>query len=122
MLQLKLTMLMAVLALSLASGCAQYSDKRGVEVSWDSDTLSSFSAGSTTRQDVLTKLGPPSQVISLGDESVLYYLFERAEGEAMILIVYNTFDVDTRYDRAVFFFDENDILTEYASRTPANAP
>jgi outer membrane protein assembly factor BamE (lipoprotein component of BamABCDE complex) len=113
---------MAVLALSLASGCAQYSDKRGVEVSWNSDTLSSFSAGSTTRQDVLTKLGPPSQVISLGDESVLYYLYERAEGEAMILIVYNTFDVDTRYDRAVFFFDENDILTEYASRTPANAP
>jgi hypothetical protein len=23
--------------------------------------------------------------------------------------------VDTRYDRAIFFFDENDVLTEYST-------
>ena len=42
-------------------------------------------------------------------------LFEKSRGEGMILIVYNTIDIDTSYDRAVFFFDNNDVLTEYSS-------
>jgi hypothetical protein len=48
-------------------------------------------------------------------ESALYYLFEHSDGEGIILIVYNRFRIDTRYDRAIFFFDENDVLTEYAT-------
>ena len=46
---------------------------------------------------------------------MLYYLFEQSEGEGMILIVYNRMRIDTRYDRAVFFFDENDVLKEYST-------
>ena len=106
---------LASLVAVLMSGCAQYENKRGVEVSWQDAALSEFSVGSTHRKEVLARLGPPSQLISLGDESVLYYLYERSEGEGLILLVYNRFTVDTRYDRAVFFFDENDVLTEFAS-------
>jgi hypothetical protein len=65
---------------------------------------------------VLDALGPPSQVIALDDETVLYYLFEKAEGEGMILILYNRIEVETRYDRAIFFFDKNDLLTDYSTR------
>ena len=36
------------------------------------------------------------------------------------MIVYNRFDVQTKYDRAVFFFDENDLLTEYSSQISAD--
>lgn len=61
-------------------------------------------------------LGPPSQVIALDGESALYYLFEHSEGEGLILIVYNRMRIDTRYDRAIFFFDEHDVLTEFATR------
>ncbi len=43
-------------------------------------------------------------------------LYERRAGTGLILIVYNRFDVDTRYDRAVFFFDGDDKLTEYSSK------
>ena len=113
--------LLAVLALATLAACAQYNDKRGVEVSWDESTLSGFEVGKTTRREVLTELGPPSQVIALGDETVLYYLYERSDGQALILIVFNKLDVDTRYDRAVFFFDENDVLTEYSTRNPVDA-
>ena len=99
----------------LLAGCAQYTDKRGVEVTWQPQTIEQLKKGESTRNDVLALLGPPSQVISIGDETVLYYLFEKSTGEGYILIVYNRFDRGTEYDRAVFFFDSNDVLTEYAT-------
>ena len=100
---------------SLLGACAQYENKRGVEVTWNPAAMQDLSVGETTRKQVMAELGPPSQVISLDGETVLYYLYERSAGNGLILIVYNRFTVDTRYDRAVFFFDENDVLTEYAS-------
>jgi outer membrane protein assembly factor BamE (lipoprotein component of BamABCDE complex) len=118
-----LSILRLVLALVLVcvfTGCAQYSDKRGVEVTWQPAVMEQMHKGETTRREVLTRLGPPSQVISLGDETVLYYLFEKSAGEGLILIVYNRFNVVTQYDRAVFFFDENDLLTEFSSQISAD--
>ncbi len=105
--------------LILASGCAQYENKRGVLERWQDGGTQSFVPGETTRQQVLEALGPPSQVIALDDETVLYYLFERTAGDGLILIVYNQFKVDTRYDRAIFFFDGEDRLTDYASEFAA---
>ena len=99
----------------LAGGCAQYENKRGVLAEWQDSSNADFVAGETTRQDVLSALGPPSQLIALGDETVLYYLFERSEGDGLILIVYNQFKVNTRYDRAIFFFDADDRLTDFSS-------
>lgn len=104
------------LCLLLLHGCAQFESKRGVEVNWQSVVTEKLVIGKTTRPEVLKLLGPPSQVIALDNESVLYYLFERSEGEGLILIVYNRMRIDTRYDRAIFFFDENDVLTEFSTR------
>ena len=103
--------------LTLLSGCATYTDNRGIEVSWDAASVADFEVGTTTRNDVLSRLGPPSQVIDLEDETVLYYLYERTTGNGLVLVVYNRFDMDTQYDRAVFFFDEEDRLTEFSTRT-----
>ena len=104
-------------------GCAQYENKRGVEVTWQESVTSHLTRGETTRKEALALLGPPSQVISLDDETVLYYLFERSKGDGVILIVYNRMKIETHYDRAVLFFDENDILTDFATRIdePAEA-
>lgn len=97
------------------AGCAQYDNRRGVEVTWKPAAIGDLQSGKTTRAEILARLGPPSQVIALGDESVLYYLNEQADGDALLLIAYNRFSVDTRYDRAIFFFDENDILTDHST-------
>lgn len=108
--------LTTLLCLGLLSACVQYKSKRGVEVAWQTVVVNELIRGQSTRADVLDALGPPSQVIALEEETVLYYLFEKAEGEGVILIIYNRIEVDTRYDRAIFFFDENDILTDYSTR------
>ncbi|MEZ5502261.1 MAG: outer membrane protein assembly factor BamE, partial [Halioglobus sp.] len=83
---------------------------------WQPANTDKLVKGQSTRSDVLKLLGPPSQVISLDGETALYYLFEHSEGQGLILIVYNRMDIDTRYDRAIFFFDEHDVLTEYSTR------
>ncbi len=104
------------LLVALSGGCAQFESKRGVEVNWQETVTEQLVTNQSTRRDVLALLGPPSQVIALDGESALYYLFEHSEGEGLILIVYNRFRISTRYDRAIFFFDEHDVLTEYATR------
>ena len=114
---MKLSAVFTVLLLStsLLAGCAQFESKRGVEVNWQSTVTEQLVNGESTRRDVLAMLGPPSQVIALDGESALYYLFEHSEGEGLILIVYNRMRIDTRYDRAIFFFNEDDVLTEFAT-------
>ena len=111
-----LLVLVSLTCLSLVTGCVRFKSKRGVEVSWHSTVVEGFHKGQTTRAEVLKVLGPPSQIISLEEETVLYYLYEKQEGEGMILILYNRIDIDTRYDRAVFFFDANDVLTDYSAK------
>ena len=104
------------IAVLLLQACAQYENKRGVDVRWQDSVTSQLTRGSSTRNDVLQLLGPPSQVISLDGETALYYLFEHARGDGLILVFYNRTRIETRYDRAIFFFDENEVLTEYSTR------
>ncbi len=117
--KLRLPLIAAALAGLVLSGCAQYENKRGVEVTWQDSVTNQLVKGRSSREEVLQLLGPPSQVIALEEETVLYYLFERSEGDGLILILYNRMKIDTRYDRAIFFFDEHDVLTDYATRIQA---
>ena len=109
-----------VLLTLLLGGCVQFKAQRGIEVAWQDEVVGSLERGRSTRADVMALLGPPSQIISLEDETALYYLFEKAEGEGAILILYNTIDIGYRYDRAIFFFDENDVLTDYSTKIHAH--
>ncbi len=113
-------LLIVCLCLSLLAGCVKFNSRRGVEVAWQDQVVASLEKGSSTRTDVLELLGPPSQVISLKDETVLYYLFEKSEGDGVILIVYNRIDIDTRYDRAIFFFDKDDVLNDFSTKVLAH--
>jgi len=104
------------LCMTLLGACAQFDSKRGVEVNWQTEVTDKLTKGESTRAYVLALLGPPSQVIALDGETALYYLFEQSKGDGLILIVYNRMRIDTRYDRAIFFFNEHDVLTEYSTR------
>jgi hypothetical protein len=112
-------LIVLTLCLGLLGACAQFESKRGVEVNWQSDVTDKLTRGESTRANVLALLGPPSQVIALDGETALYYLFEQSQGDGLILILYNRMRIDTRYDRAIFFFDEKDILTEYSTHIHA---
>ena len=114
---MKRTFLLTAMLLSLAllQACAQYDDKRGVTVNWQDTAMASLVIGTSTRKDVLTLLGPPSQVISMAGQSAFYYLYAHSEGEGLVLIVYNRMRIETQYDRAIFFFDDDEILTEYST-------
>ena len=113
-------LLILCLCLPLLAGCVKFNSRRGVEVAWQDRVVANLEKGRSTRADVLELLGPPSQVISLRDETVLYYLFEKAEGDGVILIVYNRIDIDTHYDRAIFFFDEHDVLSDFSTKVRAH--
>ena len=117
---MKRLLIISIVCLTVLTGCVQFKSRRGVEVAWQDEVVANLEKGSSTRADVLELLGPPSQVIALKDETVLYYLFEKIEGEGAILILYNTVDIRAHYDRAIFFFDANDVLTDYSTRVLAH--
>ncbi len=64
----------------------------------------------TTQAEVLDLLGPPSQLISLRDQTVFYYLTEEMSGKGQIFIVWNQVSAESKYDRAIFFFDAGGVL------------
>ena len=109
-----LSLAAAAAVLLAAGGCASFSTERGVETRWRAADAPVFKAGSTTQSDVMKALGPPSQIISLGDSSVFYYLREQGAGKGLILIIYNQVRYAAEYDRAIFFFDNRGVLAEYS--------
>lgn len=114
------TTVILLLTVILLSGCVKFKSQRGIEVTWQDEVMANLDKGKNTRAEVLALLGPPSQVISLPSETVLYYLFERIEGNGAILILFNTIDIKVQYDRAIFFFDKNDVLTDFSTEVGAD--
>ena len=100
---------LVVLAGLVLTGCRVSEARRGVESSWREPGIA-FTAGTTTEADVLTALGPPSQVVPIGSRTVYYYLLEVSNTNETILLVYNNSRTRVRYDRAIFFFDANGVL------------
>jgi len=107
-----LTALLVALAIT-PLGCASYQRSQGVANVWRDPSMALPVKGQTTESDIIKALGPPSQVIGLGDQTVFYYLMERREGKGAILLVFNWVREDTIYDRAIFFFDKKGVLQEY---------
>ena len=101
-------------ALALLSGCANWDGYAGVENSWRAEDVPVWEKGVTTAADVAEFLGPPSQLIPIHDETVFYYMREGKNGNALMLIVWNTGTQVTEYDRAIFIFDKKGILKTYA--------
>jgi len=112
------------LALLMLASCTSVHTEKGIEPVWRSIDSGQFQAGVTKQSEVLDALGPPSQVISTHDGIVFYYLHESSVGKGRIFIIYNTAEMQTRYDRAVFFFDGNGVLEDfaYSASPPSTEP
>ena len=112
--KLNLKAMVWIAASVLATGCANFGSVDGVENLWREVPVDSFQEGQTTQADVLELLGPPSQLIALNDRTVFYYLTEKTSGKGYIFIFWNQVDAKSEYDRAIFFFDNDGILEEFA--------
>jgi hypothetical protein len=88
---------------------------QGVKNLWRAESPPVFERGKSTQHDVLKALGPPSQVISAGDQTLFYYLLEAKQSKSLVLILYNQTREQIVYDRAIFFFDAQGRLTEFAT-------
>jgi len=102
----------AVLVVAL-SGCLSKRGEMGVRNYWRDDSLAVFEKDRSTQSDVLRALGPPSQVIALQDQTLFYYLREQTKTKAMYLIIYNQTREQITYDRAIFFFNKQGVLTDF---------
>ena len=82
----------------------------------DSQVMTGFyrSPGIAAETQILELLGPPSQVMNLGDQVIFYYIMEKTEGKGGYLLAYNWNNKKVIYDRAIFFFDKNRVLKDYA--------
>ena len=106
--------LVCILGLISLTACANFGSVDGVDNVWREVPADAFQQGETTQADVLEWLGPPSQVIGLDDQTVFYYLTEETKGRGFLFIVWNRVDAKSRYDRAIFFFDKEGVLKEFA--------
>jgi hypothetical protein len=111
---MKKYLLYLLLLFITASGCAVAQKELGVANKWRGPDAPSIEVGETTQSDVLAYFGPPSQIISINDQVMFYYMLEQDKGEGVILIVYNEYNQKNIYDRALFIFDQEGILVDYS--------
>ena len=96
------------------SACANWSEDGGVANHWRGEDVPRWVEGETREQDVMAALGPPSQIVNLDGRVIYYYLHEQVNGRGYYFLVYNKSRETTRYDRAIFFFDADGVLTKHA--------
>lgn len=106
-----------LLAFSLyvfSTACFSLSDQQGVDNLWREESkVENIKEGKTTQNEVIKLFGPPSQIIDLDSGSVFYYLLQEKKGKGMFLLLFNFKNEKVSYDRAIFFFDSEGILTDY---------
>ena len=106
--------LTATVLLVAATGCVNRQSQMGVENLWRADPAPTFEIGSSTQSQVMDALGPPSQVIALGDQTLFYYLREHQKFQSISFIIYAQSNERIVYDRAIFFFDTEGVLQNFA--------
>lgn len=106
-----------VISLSLvvfSAGCFKSTEENGVTNKWRDTSLPPIEKGTTTQTQILEMFGPPSQLINLENQVVFYYLLEKTVNKGAFLMLYNWKNKTVKYDRAIFFFDRNGVLDDFA--------
>jgi hypothetical protein len=80
---------------------------------FDARGLERFAPGTTTAAEVLEVFGAPSRMVKLSNGNAYVYERSVSKGTGIWLVVLSFGNYETQYDRAVFFFDNEDILTHY---------
>ena len=114
------TALGTLLLLPGLAGCVSKNSEMGVENDWRGQSPPVFEKGRSTQSEVMGRLGPPSQVIALQNQTLFYYLLEQSRTKAFYLVIYNQTRQRITYDRAIFFFNKQGVLSDFAySKEPS---
>jgi hypothetical protein len=98
--------------MSVCVSCAMFGKSKeyhGFNASW----LESFTPGTTTAAEVLEVFGAPSHIVKLSNGNAYVYERSVSKGTGVWLVILSFGNYETQYDRVVFFFDDEDILTHY---------
>src|ERR1035437_1401536 len=123
----------------LVSGCVMARTYRDHPI--DEQQMATIQRGVTTKNDILGLLGPPQEIdareltaVGVPFEQILprpgekpplerivaarwfRYTYERGNGMAMILLLFNYFDFDQKNDSLVIFFDGDNKVEDFAFR------
>jgi hypothetical protein len=96
----------------LCVSCAMFGKSKeyhGFDASW----IKRFTPGTTTAAEVLEVFGAPSHMVKLSNGNAYVYERSVSKGTGIWLILFSFGNYETQYDRVVFFFDNEDILTHY---------
>jgi hypothetical protein len=130
---------LCVAAAFAVSGCAIARTYRDHPL--DAQKIGTIQRGVTTKDQILQLLGPPQEIdareltaVGVSFDQVLprpgekppterivaarffRYTYERGNGMAIILLVFNYFDFDQKNDSLVIFFDGDNKVEDYAFR------
>ncbi len=106
--------LLTLCAALLACGCSIAHRHDGTTNDWRSELGAGIAPGLTTQDDIMERFGPPPGIIELHDKTVFAYVLRYDYTTGLTLVVFNYYDTDVHYDRAVFFFDQEGVLESYA--------
>lgn len=120
---IKMTSVLTALAVCIfvCASCVSKRSEMGVVNEWRGASAPVFEKGVSTESKVMQALGPPSQVIALDDKTLFYYLREQSKTKSVILLLYNQTRQEIIYDRAIFFFNKDSVLTDF-SYSPEKVP
>jgi outer membrane protein assembly factor BamE (lipoprotein component of BamABCDE complex) len=114
-------LVMAVLLMFLCSGCFVLGANKNYH-GFESESLSSVKPGQTTAKEILSLFGAPTGVVKLSNGNAYIYHRSVAKGTLVWLLFISFGNYDKQADQIVFFFDNNDLLTNYgASLNAKNA-
>jgi hypothetical protein len=105
----------AIVILSMISvcvSCAMFGKSKeyhGFDAKW----LDGFTPGTTLAAEVVEAFGAPSHIVKLSNGNAYVYERSVSKGTGIWLVVLSFGNYETQYDRVVFFFDNEDILTHY---------
>ena len=81
----------------------------------DAELIRSLQPGKTTAREVVERLGAPTEVVQLGRRTAYRYDASATKSTALILLLVNFANQDTRTDRLWVFFDESNVLTHHGA-------
>jgi len=96
----------------LCAGCAMFAKTKEYH-DFDARWLEQFSPGTTTSAQVVALFGAPTRMVELSNGNAYVYERSVSKGTGIWLLLLSFGNYETQYDRAAFFFDNQNILTHY---------
>lgn len=113
------TLLLATLTVLPSCAFARFSENEPI----DPVAVHQLEPGRTTLREAIEKLGGPTDVVPLGrNGTALRYDHSLRKATALILVVVNVGNLDTRSDRVWLFFDENNVLSAVGKTFSSHRP